>query len=75
MTAQWFPDAGADAAEALCRHCGHALWQRSYGWADWNGMVVCVKAQLSAIGHGPAPQYVVHEPMPEGTRGAPLHSV
>jgi len=56
---------------AKCRGCDRGLWPRGERWADADGFEVCVKAPLGDIGHGQRPDYVFHEPMPAGLRGAP----
>lgn len=62
----WHEDPlGELASDALCMHCGRGLWSRPWGWADWDGSVVCVRAGLTSDKH------VHHEPMPAGLRGAP----
>lgn len=57
---------------ASCRHCGALLTKLRLGhWMDPNGIMVCVKAPLSSIGQGRVPNWLLHEPMPAGLRGAP----
>jgi hypothetical protein len=57
--------------EAKCRGCERGLWRRGEGWADADGIEVCVKAPLEAIAGLHRPDYVRHAPMPPGLRGAP----
>lgn len=54
--------------EATCRGCEAGLWRRGDRWADENGIEVCVKKPLAMLGAG---NYIFHEPMPAGLRGAP----
>ena len=58
-----------------CRHCAALLTEFPAGgvWEDADGFVVCIKLPLTEIiGRGDNPaDYVFHEPMPEGFRGAP----
>ena len=61
---------------AACRHCGSKLHElpATEGplWADADGFTVCIKAAMpppdDKVG---LPDYVYHEPMPKGFRGAP----
>jgi hypothetical protein len=72
MPSTWSPDPlGHGEPEAKCRGCAQPLWQGPRGWEDYLGIYVCVKLRLEDVGSGP-PNYVFHEPMPEGLRGAPL---
>lgn len=70
MTAFWMEPL-PPAPEASCRGCGTGLWRRGEYWTDANGIEVCVKAAPESTGHGERPDYVFHEPMPEGLIGAP----
>jgi hypothetical protein len=59
---------------ALCRHCGAKVWESSelQLWADADGFTVCMKAPLPPRGDKTGlPDYVFHQPMPDGMRGAP----
>lgn len=57
---------------ALCQGCDQPLWRAGDNWADGRGILVCIKAQIEDTGHGETPDYVFHQPMPDGLRGAPL---
>lgn len=60
---------------AMCRHCGSKLYELATDgplWADADGFTVCMKASMPAQGDKTGlPDYVYHEPMPAGMRGAP----
>lgn len=73
MTAMWDPGIlGDDIPTASCRGCGKGIRRGpTQLWEDADGIVVCVKARLEDIGFGGRPDYVYHQPMPEGMRGAP----
>jgi len=72
VTTRWTPDIlPDDVPQASCRGCGTGIALLAGYWADVNGLTVCVKARLEDIGHGELPDYVFHQPMPEGLRGAP----
>jgi hypothetical protein len=72
MAVVWNEDPlGQLGPQAKCRGCQKGLWARGENWADGDGIEVCVKVPLEAIGHGERPGYVLHEPMPEGLRGSP----
>jgi hypothetical protein len=65
---------GARLPEATCRGCGAAIRRSAAGtelWEDPDGITVCVKAGLGSIGSGRPADYVYHQPMPAGLRGAP----
>jgi hypothetical protein len=72
VTTRWtldlLPD---DVPRANCRGCGTGIALLAGYWADVSGMTVCVKAPLEDTGNGELPDYVFHEPMPAGLRGAP----
>jgi hypothetical protein len=68
MTVRWDDPLGGP--DAMCRGCERGIWQRDRGWEDGDGIVVCVKAPLENIGLGKRPDYVEHQPMPTGLRGA-----
>jgi hypothetical protein len=73
MALVWDSDPlGILGPEAACMHCGRGIWLRPWGWADADGLVVCVKAPAEQIVSGQVPNYVVHQPMPAGLRGSPL---
>jgi hypothetical protein len=57
--------------QALCLGCDEPLWRYGDNWGDKRGILVCVKARLADIGGGKTPDYVFHQPMPAGFRGAP----
>jgi hypothetical protein len=59
-----------EAPHASCQHCGKGLYRRPHGWEDTDGITVCVKAPLAQVGQGTRPDYVLHQPMPAGLRGA-----
>jgi hypothetical protein len=72
MSVMWDPGIlGDDAPTANCRGCGTGILLRAGYWQDVYGIAVCVKARLEDTGQGERPDYVFHEPMPEGLRGAP----
>lgn len=72
MALVWHEDPlGQHGPHASCRGCGRGLWPRGENWSDADGIEVCVKAPLEAVGQGERPDYVFHEPMPAGLRGAP----
>jgi hypothetical protein len=75
VTAPWVPDPpGARPSETTCRGCGTSLYPLDTDqprWEDANGITVCVKAGTASIGRGLRPDYVFHQPMPAGLRGAP----
>lgn len=73
MSVMWDPGIlGDDIPTANCRGCGTGIRRGPTGlWQDVNGIVVCAKPRLEDIGHGEPPDYVYHQPMPEGLRGAP----
>lgn len=73
MTTMWIPDPTGELgkSDATCRGCDEPLWQRGDSWADSAGVEVCIKAKLEDIGHGELPDFVLHQPMPSGLRGAP----
>lgn len=50
---------------ATCRHCGQRIEQISAGWVNEAGWFACAKAPSILD------RQVLHEPMPEGLRGAP----
>lgn len=61
---------------ALCRHCQAKLHElnKTDGplWADADGHIVCWQAPMPPPGDKTGlPDYVYHEPMPSGLRGAP----
>jgi hypothetical protein len=68
------PEAGTAAS---CRGCSKRITRLGCCplWADDDGITVCVKVPLSGIAHGQAPDYVFHQPMPEGLRGSPEQAV
>jgi hypothetical protein len=70
MTSMWTDM--TPAADASCQHCARGIWRRPWGWEDGDGVTVCIKAPLENIGLGIRPDYVGHQPMPAGLRGAPL---
>jgi hypothetical protein len=71
MVTLWSRDPlGSDDPEASCRGCGKGISLRPYGWEDADGSLVCVKAVLGEIGSAQRPDYVMHQPMPAGLRGA-----
>ncbi len=51
---------------AKCRHCGAEIHETETGWADTDGMSVCVKGNLEV-----PYSFVFHFPMPDGFPGAP----
>jgi hypothetical protein len=57
-------------ATVTCRHCGHPIEHITAGWTDADGFFACVKAPLESSGHGRPAGFVLHEPMPDGMRGA-----
>jgi hypothetical protein len=66
-----------DAREypATCRGCSKPVRQLSTKperWEDAAGVTVCVKAALEDVGTGQRPDYVFHQPLPEGLVGASL---
>lgn len=72
MSVMWDPGIlGDDIPTANCRGCGTGIRLRAGYWEDASGITVCVKARLEDIDFGRRPDYVLHEPMPEGLVGAP----
>jgi hypothetical protein len=67
----WNPDINPPRPQALCQGCSQPLWRYGDNWGDKKGILVCIKAQIEDIGHGETPDYVFHQPMPAGLRGAP----
>ena len=66
---------GAREFPAYCRGCSapiRPLSTEPVRWEDANGIIVCVKARLEDVGSGRWPDYVFHQPMPDGLVGAPL---
>jgi hypothetical protein len=72
MTVRWDPGLFTDdRPSALCRGCENVIRPVVGGlWEDASGVTVCVKARLEDTGHGQRPDYVFHEPMPDGLLGA-----
>jgi hypothetical protein len=72
MATVWNQDPlGVLGPAATCRGCDHSLWRRGERWADSAGVEVCIKVRLEDAGHGQRPDYVFHQPLPAGLRGAP----
>lgn len=66
-----------DAREfpANCRGCSKPIRRLSTEndlWEDPAGLTTCVKARLEDTGGGRRPDFVLHQPMPDGLVGAPL---
>ena len=72
MATLWDPGLFTDdRPSALCRGCENVIRPVGGGlWEDAAGVTVCVKARLADIGQGECPDYVFHQPMPEGLLGA-----
>lgn len=57
---------------ALCRNCDQLIVLLDSGnWVNADGISVCIKVELQDIGKTETPDYVKHNPMPEGFRGSP----
>jgi hypothetical protein len=57
-------------ATAQCRGCARWIVKLDEGWIDAAGVFACVKAPLPQPGE-PWQSCVLHQPMPDGLRGAP----
>jgi hypothetical protein len=75
-TFPWTEDPpGAREFPAYCRGCSIPIRQlnaESELWEDPAGLTVCVKARLVDVGGGKRPDFILHQPMPDGLVGAPL---
>jgi hypothetical protein len=72
MAVVWNEDPlGQLGPQAKCQGCEKGLWPRGENWSDADGFEVCIKVPLKDTGTGQRPDYVLHQPMPAGLRGAP----
>jgi hypothetical protein len=70
MTSEEAVQRATGKATAQCRGCERWIVRLEAGWVDVNGFFACVKGPLPPAGK-PFETCVVHQPMPEGLRGAP----
>jgi hypothetical protein len=70
----WVPDPPGARVSVTCRGCAKPIFPLNTEpprWEDAAGLTVCVKATRESVGHGEFPDFVFHQPMPDGLRGAP----